>query len=178
MLKIKTSDLVQAPVDRVFKAARDDLPQLVPYLPNIGRIEVRERKELGSSKTKIVNRWHAKAEIPAAAAKFVSQDLLSWEDTAEWDSERLSVTYELKSFVSAEIFQARGTNTFKKEADGTTRLEVAVELEIRPDKVPGVPRLLASMVKPAVEELIKKILTPNLTSLAKGLNGYFADQKG
>jgi len=34
------------------------------------------------------------------------------------------------------------------------------------------------MVKPAVEELIKKILTPNLTSLAKGLNGYFANQKG
>lgn len=177
MLKLKTSDVVQAPVERVFAAARDELPKLVPYLPNIGRIEVKERKESAPSKVRIVNRWHAKAEIPAAAAKFVSQDLLSWEDTAEWDSESLSVTYELRSFVSAEIFQARGRNTFKAEG-GQTRLEVDVEVELRPEKVPGVPRLLASMVKPAVEELIKKILTPNLTSLAKGLNGYFANQKG
>jgi hypothetical protein len=178
MLKLKTSDVVQAPVDQVFQVARDELPKLVPYLPNIGRIEVRERTESGPSKIRIVNRWHAKAEIPAAAAKFVSQDLLSWEDTAEWDADKKSVTYELKSFVSAEIFRARGTNTFIRESDGTTRLEVDVEVDLKPEKVPGVPRLLASMVKPAVEELIKKILTPNLTSLAKGLNGYFTNQKG
>jgi hypothetical protein len=177
MLKLKNSDLIQASVDRVFAVARDELPKLVPYLPNIGKIEVKERTEVGASRIRLVNRWHAKAEIPAAAAKFVSQDLLSWEDTAEWDSQTLSVTYELRSFVSAEIFQARGRNTFTAEG-GQTRLEVDVEVEIRPEKVPGVPRFVASLVKPAVEELIKKILTPNLTSLAKGLNGYFANQKG
>jgi hypothetical protein len=90
----------------------------------------------------------------------------------------MTVTYELKSFVSAEIFRARGTNRFKAEGEGKTRLEVEVEVDLKPEKVPGVPRLLASMVKPMVEELIKKILTPNLTSLATGLNGYFQSQKG
>ena len=124
-----------------------------------------------------MNRWYAHAEIPAAAKKFISPDLMSWQDTATWDGASLKVEYTLQSFVANELFKARGTNTFKATSDGYTDLTVSCEVEIYPEKLPGLPRFIAGAVKGPVEETIKRILTPNLMSFAEGLNGYFKNQK-
>ncbi len=175
MVRIEKTDRVLASVEQVFAVARDKLPDLVPFLPNIERIEVKERKD-EAGRVLIVNRWYAKADIPAAAKKFVSPDLLSWQDTATWDGTLLKVDYRLQSFVANELFLAQGTNTFKATADGATDLTVRCDVEIYPEKLPGVPRFLAGAVKGPVEETIKKILTPNLMSFAQGLNGYFRAQ--
>ena len=43
----------------VFSAYRDRLSELLPFLPNVRRIEVKSRVEEGLV-TKLVNEWHPK----------------------------------------------------------------------------------------------------------------------
>jgi len=176
MLKISTSDVINAPVDEVFRIARDQLMDLVPYFPNISRIEVKEKTSPKEGTLNFVNHWHAKVDVPSVAKKFITPELLSWKDIASWDEPSKVVTYRLESFIANDLFKSQGRNTFVAEGSGKTRLTVSCEVEIYPEKVPGVPRLLASTVKPAIEEIIRKMLEPNLTSLAKGLNAHFAKQ--
>src|SRR5260370_28178002 len=47
----------------VFVAYRDELPKLLPYLPNVRRIEVTSRKENGPV-VELVNEWRGGGGIP------------------------------------------------------------------------------------------------------------------
>ena len=60
--------------------------------------------------------------------------------------------------------------------DGKTELHLSFSLTIYPEKVPGVPRLLAGKAKPMIEGLVEKMIAPNLTSLGKGINEYYSKQ--
>ncbi len=171
-MKLESKDIINAPLDVVFKLVRDDLEKIVPYLLNVQKIEVKERKEKGDE-LHLINHWYAKAEIPAAAQKFVKPELFSWKDSAIWKNKEYKVDYKLESFWANDLYSASGTNSFKAINDTQTELTVSCNIEIYADKVPGVPKFLIKPVLPAIESLITKALSPNLTSLAKGLNEYF-----
>ncbi|MEK7692248.1 MAG: hypothetical protein AAB425_14625 [Bdellovibrionota bacterium] len=170
-MRLENSDTVEADAQTVYKIIRDQLTGLVPFLPNVGKIEVLSRKDLGGGRTEIVNLWHAKAEIPSVAKKFISPDILSWKDYAVWNDEEMAVEYRLEPAFGGSLFEVKGRNFLKVRDAKSSQLHLTCDVAIYPEKLPGVPRLLAGVVKPAVEELIKKILTPNLTSLASGVNG-------
>ena len=171
-MRLESTEIINRPVEEVYKLVRDDLAKLVPYMPNVEKIDVKKRSEK-NGKVEIINHWYAKAEIPSLIKKFINPDLLSWKDYATWDDERYCVDFKLESTLGKDLYDCTGTNTFKAKGKGKTELKISCEIYIHADRVPGVPRILASKVLPAVEGLIEKILAPNLTSLGKGLNNYF-----
>ena len=71
----------------MFAAYRDDLVKLLPYLPNVRRIEIKSRKDDGP-RSDFVNVWHGGGEIPAAARAILSESMLSWTDYAAWLSDQ------------------------------------------------------------------------------------------
>lgn len=174
---LESEDVLDRPADQVYKLVRDELPKLVPYLPNINKVEVVSRKDLGKGRVEIVNRWYAKAEVPSALKKVINPELFSWKDTAVWIEEKNAVEYKIESLWGNDLYEAKGINTFSEVGDGKTKLKVTCEINIHADRIPGVPSFLAKKMLPTVEALIKKILEPNLTSLAKGLDSYFAKNK-
>ena len=174
-MRLESTGKIQQPLETVFELVRDRLPDVVPYMPNVDRIVVDSREE-ADGKVRIVNTWFAKADIPQAAKKILKPEILSWTDRAEWDNAAHHVDYVLESKLGREIYDARGRNSFRATDDGGTELTVSCEITIHADKVPGVPKFLAKKFMPAVEALIKKIMEPNLMSLADGLNRYFAEK--
>lgn len=177
-MKLEARDEISAPLAEVFQLTKNEIVKIVPYLPNIEKIEVISRKDLGGGKTEVLNNWYAKAEIPGLIKKFVSPDLLSWVDSAVWDDATTSVTYSIDSKVAKSLFEARGKNTFKDAGNGKTILTIDLDFNIHPERLPGVPRLLAGTVKPVIEELLKGMIAPNMLSLAKGLNEYYKKLNG
>ena len=173
-MRFEHADIIDAPKERVFAIMRDELPQVAAYLPNISKVQTLEYTKEGS-KTAITNHWFAEASVPAMAEKFVKPELFSWKDTALWDDEQFQVSYELESFLSSEIYDAKGVNYFRDTGDGKTELQLTCEVVIHADKIPGVPRLLSRKVVPMVEKMIEKMLAPNLTSLGEGLKKYLKD---
>ncbi len=177
---LESKDIIDQPAELVYKLVRDEMPKIVPFLENVEKIETVSREELGNGRVKVVNHWHAKIEVPSLVKKFLKPEMFSWKDYAEWNDETYSVDYRLESFWANDLFDAKGTNYFQPyEGDpNKTLIKVTCDVVIHPEKIPGVPRLLAKKVMPAIESILKKAIGPNLTSLGKGLIGYFESQKG
>ena len=174
-MQLDSKDVIDQPVDKVYSLVKDNLTELVPYLPNIDKIETTASKDLPGGKVQKVNQWYAKAEMPALLKKIAKPELFSWKDTAVWNDEELCVEYELESAVANDLYDAKGKNYFRDLGDGRMELNITCDVKIYPENLPGVPRILAKKVVPVVETLVEKILQPNLTSLAKGLKGYFKE---
>ncbi len=174
-MQLSNTETINRPLDEVYTLVRDNLDKLVPHMPNIGRIEVKSRKENGG-KIEVTNHWFAKAEMPSLLKKFLNPDIFSWKDVAVWDNAAHKVDYRLESFVANDLFEAKGTNSFKAVGADKTELTISCNIVIHADKVPGVPKLLARQVTPAIEALLEKMLAPNMTALGKGLNQYFGSK--
>ena len=172
---LESKDVINGPLDQVYPLVRDDLSKIVPYLPNVDKVEVVEEKRLSEEQLEKLNHWYAKAEVPSFAKKFIKPELFSWKDHAFWNDKEHLVNYELESFWANDLYDAKGTNYFKDLGDGTTELRVTCELVIHADKIPGVPKFLVKKVLPTVENMIEKMLGPNLMALGKGLNQYFKE---
>ena len=175
-MKLESQDIIPRPREEVYNVLKNDLEKLVPYMPNVKKIEMVNRVEKGEGLTAIINHWYANAEIPTIAKKFIKEDLMSWKDKAVWNDKEFLVEYELESFWGNDIYDATGKNIISELGPNKTQLTLTCDLVIHPNKVPGVPKFLVKKVLPAIEGLIQKILQPNLTSLGKGLNEYFKAQ--
>lgn len=170
-MKLEHTDIIKAPLEKVYQLVKNDLPKIVEYLPNIKEIRVIERQEK-EGRDYVVNQWFAEANIPSLAKKFISEELFSWKDAAYWDDQKHRVDYEIEPFFAKGIYEAKGTNLFKDDA-GKTQLTLKCEVHIFPDRIPGVPKFIARQIHPILEQTIQKMLEPNLTSLGRGLKEYF-----
>lgn len=170
-MELESKTVVNAPLEKVYDLVKNQLPDIVPYLPNVDKIEVMEKSEDGS-KTHLINKWYAKADVPGIVKSFIKPEIFCWKDDANWDDDSHSVDYSLESFLANDLFDAKGKNSFTSVDENKTELTISCKVTIYPEKVPGVPRLLAKKVAPAIEGLIEKLLAPNLSSLGDGLNQY------
>jgi hypothetical protein len=159
-----------------FAVYRDKLPELVKYLPNVRGITVSSRTDDGPV-AKLVNRWKGGGEIPGLVRKFLSEDLLEWDDHAVWKQD--SFTCDWRTIVPAfkDAIDAAGTNQFIELAPDRTRLIIAGELKCDAAKIKGVPRLLSGTIGPAVEAFLVATVKPNLVSVAKGVEQYLRATK-
>ncbi|MDP1917210.1 MAG: hypothetical protein Q8L14_13295 [Myxococcales bacterium] len=163
--------------EQVFKAYRDDLPKLVPYLENVRAITVTSRTEEGPL-VKLVNRWKGGGEIPSVVRKVVSEDLMEWDDLATWNANEF--TCQWKTIVPAfkDALDAQGTNTFTVVSDTSMRFTIRGELKVDAAKVRGVPRLLAGTIGPAVESFLVGRIQPNFLTVAKGVERWLREGGG
>ncbi|MBK9000490.1 MAG: hypothetical protein IPM35_32625 [Myxococcales bacterium] len=159
----------------VFATYRDHLVDLVEFLPNIRRIEVKTRKDEGK-RTELLNEWHGGGEIPAAARAFLSESMLSWSDYASWNEDDWTCSWRIETHAFTEAVSCAGKNHFV-ESDGKTRLEIRGELVIDGAKLKGVPKLLSKRVASAVEDILVKKITPNLLSVSDGLRQYLEQKR-
>lgn len=172
-MHLKHKDIIDRPREEVYNLVKKELEKIAPFFPNVEKVEVKSMEEnTEKEETYIINHWFAKAEIPAIAEKFVKKELFSWKDSATWKDKEFIVEYELESFWANDLFDAKGINSFK-EIDGKTELTVSCDVEIHPNKVPGVPKFLVKKVLPIIEEMLKGVLAPNLKGLGQGLKGYY-----
>lgn len=170
-MRIDISVDIPFPMKAVFQAYRDHLPELVPYLHNVRAIEVKERKD-DAGRVKLLNRWKGGGEIPSAVRKFLSEELLEWDDHAEWDEAAMTCAWRTVVPAFRDAVDAAGKNVYVEKAPGLTHLTIAGELKVDAGKVKGVPRLLAGTVSPAIESFLVAAIRPNLVSVAKGVELY------
>lgn len=175
---VETKEVIDRPLMEVFTLVRDELPKLVPFLPNIESVQVQKREQIEHNNTiSILNYWYAKIEIPSVAESFVKKELFAWKDYAIWKNDQYCVEYKLESFWAKDLFDAKGVNYFRAINDHQTELRLTCDVVLHPEKVPGVPQFLVKKVLPYVEPLVLDMLKPNLNGLGIGLKKYFAQKK-
>lgn len=166
------------PADPVLRLIRDDMPSIVPFLKDVEEIRVLERKEEPGG-VRITNLWRGSASAaPSIVQKFVTPDMVTWTDYAFWRHERQQAEWKLEPRVGGRLFECTGTTTVLAGArDGACRIQIRGRISVYPERLPGVPRLLAGTVRGKIEEFVVGMIVPNLKSLSVGVQGYF-DAKG
>jgi hypothetical protein len=161
------------PRELVFGTIRDRLPELVPHMPNVKSIEVKERHEEGAV-TRLLNLWTAKAEIPAIAQRYMKAEMLQWTDSATWDAARFVCDWSIEMLAFPGVLECSARNTYHAVGD-ETELEINGSLVLHLDRAP-IPRMIAFTVRPLIERIVGTSLRPNLTSIGDGVAGYLRAQ--
>ena len=112
-MKFSKTSKVSHPAQKILELMIDRMEEIVPFLPNVEAIELREREELPGGRIRIVRHWQgAASNVPAALRPFVSQEMLGWIDTALWDPAAYKVDWVLSTGLSA-FYECSGTNYFE-----------------------------------------------------------------
>jgi hypothetical protein len=175
-MRLDVSTDLAFPREQVFKTYRDKLVELVPYLPNIRGIAVVTRADDGP-KSKMLNRWKGGGDIPALVRKFLSEDLLEWDDHADWDESNFTCAWRTIVPAFKDAVDSSGINHFEDLGNGRTRLTISGDLKVDASKVKGVPRLLAGTVSPAIESFLIGAIKPNLAATSKGVEKFLQAAK-
>lgn len=176
-MKLNVSEPVPMPADAVLHLLRDDMPALVPYLYDIDRIEVTQRRDEGDV-VHIVNLWFGDVDkVPGPIRKFAKPELFSWTDYATWTASKRQAAWRLEPRVGARAFECRGTTTISPDGDGA-RIDMDIDLQVHPEDIPGIPTFLARKFLPQIERAIEKQITPNLRNLAASIRRYAEARRG
>ncbi|MDP6931375.1 MAG: DUF2505 family protein [Myxococcota bacterium] len=168
---IDVSEPLPLPAEEAFLLVRDGLPTLVPYLYDIEKIEVIERTET-DGKVLLVNLWQGNNnKVPGPVRKFISKDLLCWKDHADWTNAERKANWRIVPSVAGNVFLCTGTTQLVEDG-AASRLIMHMDLQIHPERVPGVPKFLARKFHSQIEQAIAKQITPNLRNLANSIRAY------
>lgn len=167
---IFTEARIPFPRPLVYATYRDKLVELVPYLPNVQRIDVLSRR-LEGGVIHFENEWHGGGEIPTVARAVISEAMLSWTDFATWNESEFTTNWHIKTHAFTEAVRCTGVHRFK-EADSGTVIESRGELVIDSKQIKGVPQLIAGMVGRTVEDFLSQKIAPNLLQVGEGVRQY------
>ena len=173
-MKIHADSKVRFGRDLCFRTYRDELDQLVPFLPNVTEIKVLEAEspvDGDAKKTRKLNEWRAVTEVPKVVATVLKPEMLAWHDHALWDERAHTCHWRIETHFFTERIKCEGVNHFLEDGDGM-RLEIRGELDIDLKGLAGVPKLLAPKAGKMIEKFVVTLLTPNLTSVSAGLEKY------
>lgn len=160
--------------ETAFLLLRDRMPELVPFLHDVEEIRVLERAE-GDGVVRILNLWQGSMErVPGPARPFVNRELVSWHDHATWTTSRREAAFRLEPRVGASVFTCAGTTRLIEVGEERATLRLEVDFEVYPERVPGVPRLLAGKLRGPIEQTIAGQVRPNLENLAGSIRAWAA----
>jgi len=179
-MRFQRTSKVTHPATVVLDIMMNRMHEVVPFMPNIESIIVKEREDQSDGHVRIVRHWQGTSDaLPAALRPFISKEALGWIDTAVWTPTEYKVDWTLSTSLS-HFYDCSGTNYFEphpKEPETATRIRITGKLDVFADRLPAVPSFLSSRLKPQIEKFVIDLLAPNLTETAQGLQAYLDQQK-
>ncbi len=173
-MKFRSESLIHHPLEAVFSAYRDRLPEVVPYLDDIASVVVASRKEEGDV-VRLHNTWSSSREVPAVAKAFLRPDQLAWDDHAVWRTSDHTCGFSILTRAFGDAVTCTGTNTFSAVAGGT-RVVLEGDFVVAIYGIPGVPSFLAKRIVPEVEKFIVGLIQPNLEKTNAAVGRFLDDQ--
>ena len=64
-MELTTKSIIERPSEEVFELVRDNLEKIVPFLPNVEKIEVKKHAPIDEDNTEVINHWYGKVEMPS-----------------------------------------------------------------------------------------------------------------
>jgi hypothetical protein len=170
-VQIHATSIIQHPRARVYRAYRDELPAIAPFMSNIREIKVLERVDRPGG-VRLHNEWWGKAEVPKVVQGLVKPEMVKWDDFADWDDAAWCCSWSIKIRFFTDNMKCGGTNRFEEVGPNTTRVVLSGNLDVHLKDIPGVPRLLAGGLAPQVEKFIVALIRPNLEQTNASLGRY------
>lgn len=175
-MKFEFKELIKHPRARVYDVLKNGLAAVVPLVPNVKSLKVLDRQELDNGETKIVNEWHGSPEgAPAIIRPFMKPEMNIWRDYAHWKDKEFLVHWRFEAPMFKNLYSCSGTNYIDDDGQGGAWVRLTGELITYPERIPGVPKMLAKKIAPAVEKWLLNLVSPNLAEMPRAV-GQYLDQ--
>ena len=172
-MRIEADSVLRHPRERVFAAYRDDIRDVVEFLPNVREIEVVERRDEGT-KVHLHNIWRGGIELPQKLSDALATSFFSWHDRAVWDEETWSCEWTIEPLSLEGAVSCQGRSDFVDLGGAKTRLEMTGELSIHLERIRGVPAFLAGSLGRTTEAFLIRQMTTNLAAVSGALAAYLS----
>lgn len=175
-MEIRVDASLPFPSAMVFAAYRDDMAQLLPYLPNVRAFETESRTEVGN-RVDIVNAWRGGGEVPGPIRSFLSESMLEWTDYARWDADAMRCDWRTQTLALKDAVRCEGYNAFLARGSGATALEMRGSLVIDAKKLRLVPGFLAGKIGGLLEEFLVSKIQSNFLETTRGMKRYLEERE-
>lgn len=174
-MNISVKTPIPFPIQKVYDAMRDHMPELANFMPNIKSIEVKKREEKDGA-IHLINQWNPNAtEIPTVARPFVDKNKTYWLDYATWKNNEQYCSWYLKMGFMADRVECKGTTSFVVIDENNTEMVIVGTLNLNLKGL--VPRLLLNRATKGVEKFIGKLVEPNFQKTASALTAYLRSKQ-
>lgn len=170
-MQINAVSIIRHPLDRVYRAYKDELVEISAFMPNINEIKILSRQEVPDG-TRLHNEWTGKGEIPKLVRGILKPEMVKWDDYALWNDVEHLCHWEIKTRAFTDNCTCKGINRLVAEGPDATRVTLSGTLDVHLQGIPGVPGFLANRVAPQVEKFIIALITPNLEQVNTALERY------
>jgi len=170
-MKIRSESILHHPIDRVYRAYRDEMPAIATTIPDISEVRVIARADRPGGAT-IHNEWISATRLPPGLSAIIKPEHLRWDDHAEWDDATQTVRWRIQTRVFTDQITCGGTNRFIADGERATRLVLDGDLRIDIRSVPGVPGFVARRLGPRLESFFVGLIAPNLEKVNLYLGRY------
>ena len=169
-MNISIKSTIPFPIKAVFEAMRDHMPELVPYMPNVQKIDVEHRQQDGNI-LHLRNRWTpAQTEIPSVARPFIKPEQTYWIYHAQWEDNTNACSWRLEMAFMPDRIDCSGTTSFVALTDTQTQMVIKGTLTLNLKGL--VPRLLLNRATKSVESFVGKMVEPNFQKTTEALTNY------
>ena len=165
--------MVRHPREVVWATVRDQLPALVPHLRDVDRVVVSSREDRSDGTVRLVNEWHARAQIPSLLSSIIKPEMLAWTDLAEWAPTTWQCTWEIRPHFMTNNISCVGSTSYEEAMAGRgTRVAFVGTLEIAPGRMPGVTTLIGGPTVRGIESFVTSLVPQNFQKLAKAVDEH------
>lgn len=161
--------------ERVFEAARDDLPRIVPYLSDVDGVELcSDSVDEGGARVQ-VHRWTgAMRSLPLLIRPFLRPELLRWEQTTRWGALVAEWTVRVPALGAA--VSARGVSRYVAKDATSCAVDIEGDVDFRPAEgspLAGVP----ASASPTVERAVVGLVVPLIGRTTAAVGRYLDDRR-
>ena len=172
---LNKKSVIPFPIEEVYLAMRDHMPELAEYMPNIESIDVQKREEIGSDELKLINRWNAAStEIPKVARPFVKPDKTYWLDHAHWENSKYRCNWSLEMGFMPDRIKCEGFTDYVAIADDKTEMRISGKLELHLKGL--VPRFFLGKATSGIEKFVGGLVQPNFQKTSDALTAFLRAQ--
>lgn len=171
---INISSQVPFPRPLVYAAFRDNLIDLVPYMPSVKNIQIKSRQEKPEH-IESINEWRGKGEIPGLMKPWLKEDLLTWTEYNIWKISNFTLEWRISTHAFTEAVHWAGINHFI-DKDNTTIIKSQGQLTIDPKGLKNIPPIMRSQVAQVAEKYLAKQVEPNLSLMSEGVRSYLSQK--
>jgi hypothetical protein len=175
-MELRVDTELTYPVDVVYQAYRDRLPEMVHYLPNVSHIDVLQSRREGDV-LHLLNEWHASAEIPSIARRVIKPEMLRWNDIAAWHDDGRYVQWRFEMAFMRDQVDVRGRNAFVELGPDRTMVQIRGTLTIDGERFPGLPKMIGRRAAPQIEKFVVSLVEPNLRKTAEAVQRFLDDER-
>lgn len=155
--------VVKQPLEAMWTAVRDRLPELAAQLDDIESITCLEHERIDDARHRLVNRWLSAQKIPALLQSRLGTTEVSWLDRNEWDDRNFTCTWAIEPSLLPQHIRCNGRTAYEPAMGGRgTRITFTGEFELAAGALRSIAGPLEQPATAFVESIVTIFIPKNL----------------